>query len=57
MQFGTLEAIYQQFDQVPEKWQKKLRDHQEMAEICRQVSTLKRDLVLQGNLNTLRYKA
>lgn len=56
-QFGTLEAIYQQFDQVPEKWQKKLRDHQQIAEICRQVSTLKRDLVLQGNLNTLRYKA
>ncbi|ALV91239.1 MULTISPECIES: flap endonuclease Xni [Pantoea] len=57
MQFGTLEALYQQLDQVPDKWQKKLRDHQHMAEICRQVSTLKRDLVLQGNLNTLRYKA
>lgn len=57
VQFGTLEALYQQLDQVPEKWQKKLRDHQHMAEICRQVSTLKRDLVLQGNLNTLRYKA
>lgn len=57
MQFGSLKALYQQFDQVPEKWQKKLRDHQDMAEICRQVSTLKRELVLQGNLNTLRYKA
>lgn len=57
MQFGTLEALYQQLDQVPDKWQKKLRDHQHMAEICRQVSTLKRDLVLQGNLNTLRYKS
>ncbi|BAN99401.1 5'-3' exonuclease [Plautia stali symbiont] len=53
-QFGSLEALYQQLDQVPEKWQKKLRDHRAIAEVCRQVSTLKRDLVLQGNLNTLR---
>ncbi len=56
LQFGSLEALYQQLDQVPEKWQKKLRDHRAIAEVCRQVSTLKRDLVLQGNLNTLRYQ-
>ncbi|MBP2194809.1 flap endonuclease Xni [Pantoea cypripedii] len=57
LQFGSLEAIYQQWDQVPSKWQGKLQAHREMAEICRQVATLKRDLILQGNLNTLRYQA
>jgi protein Xni len=57
MQFGSLDAIYQQWDQVPSKWQGKLQEQREMAEICRKVSTLKRDLMLQGNLNTLRYKA
>lgn len=56
LQFGSLEALYQQLDLLPEKWQKKLRDHRATAEVCRQVSTLKRDLVLQGNLNTLRYQ-
>lgn len=56
-QFGSLDAIYQQWDQVPSKWQGKLQEQREMAEICRKVSTLKRDLVLQGNLNTLRYQA
>jgi len=54
-QFGSLEAIYQQWDLVPAKWQGKLRDQRDMAETCRQVATLKCDLVLQGNLNTLRY--
>ena len=54
-EFHTLEGIYQQLDQVPAKWREKLAEGQQMAEISRQVATLKRDLVLQGNLNTLRY--
>jgi len=54
-EFHTLEGIYQQLDKVPAKWQEKLAEGQQMAEISRQVATLKRDLVLQGNLNTLRY--
>jgi len=55
-QFGTLEGIYQQLDQVPTKWRKKLQAEQQMAQISRQVATLKQDLVLQGNLKTLRYE-
>lgn len=53
-EFGTLEAIYQQISSVPPKWQKKLNEHQEMAQICRQVATLKTDLLLEGNLRELR---
>ena len=53
-QFGSLAAIYQQIDDVPEKWQSKLRQHQQMAEICQQVATLRTDLQLQGNLRDLR---
>ena len=55
-QFGTLEGIYQQLDQVPTKWRNKLQAEQQMAQISRQVATLKQDLVLQGNLKTLRYE-
>ncbi|HAH13760.1 MAG TPA: flap endonuclease Xni, partial [Pantoea agglomerans] len=54
-EFHTLEGIYQQLDQVPARWREKLAEGQQMAEISRQVATLKRDLALQGNLNTLRY--
>ncbi|WP_455820097.1 flap endonuclease Xni [Pseudomonas cerasi] len=53
-QFGSLAQIYQQLDHVPEKWRKKLAEHQQMAEICQQVATLKTDLVLEGNLKDLR---
>ncbi len=53
-EFGTLDAVYQQLASVPTKWQKKLQEHQQMAEICRQVATLKTDLVLEGNLKELR---
>lgn len=52
--FGSLDAIYQQLAAVPPKWQKKLQEHQEMAEICRRVATLRTDLHLEGNLKTLR---
>ncbi|CCG86164.1 flap endonuclease Xni [Erwinia piriflorinigrans] len=53
-QFGGLAAIYQDLEQVPEKWRKKLIEHQQMATICKQVATLKTDLVLKGNLKELR---
>lgn len=53
--FHSLDGIYQQLDQVPPKWRDKLASGQQMAELSREVATLKRDLVLQGNLNTLRY--
>ncbi|MEW5559277.1 flap endonuclease Xni [Enterobacter asburiae] len=53
-QFPNLEAIYQHLDDVPEKWRKKLAEHQEMAFICREVATLQTDLQLDGNLQQLR---
>lgn len=55
--FGSLEGIYQQLDQVPTKWRNKLQAEQQMAQISRQVATLKQDLELQGNLKTLRYES
>ncbi len=54
-QFGSLESLYQQLDQVPTKWRNKLQTGQEMAFISRDVARLKQDLVLEGNLNLLRY--
>lgn len=42
-------------DQVPTKWRNKLQTEQEMAFISRDVARLKQDLVLEGNLNLLRY--
>lgn len=53
-QFPTLEAIYQHLDDVPEKWRKKLSEHQEMAFICRDIATLQTDIQLDGNLQQLR---
>lgn len=53
-EFGSLEAIYQNLPAVAEKWRKKLEQHQEMALVCRKVSTLRTDLVLEGNLKDLR---
>ncbi|EKN3346956.1 flap endonuclease Xni [Yersinia ruckeri] len=53
-QAGSLEAIYQDLEQIPEKWRKKLQQHQAMAFICKQVATLKTDLLLSGNLQQLR---
>ncbi len=54
--FGTLEALYERLDEVPEKWRKKLEAHRESAFICRDVATLKTDLQLDGNLQQLRLK-
>ena len=53
-EFGSIAAIYQQIDAVPDKWRNKLLQHQQMAHICKQVATLKTDLQLQGNLKDLR---
>ncbi|AJC65439.1 flap endonuclease Xni [Dickeya zeae] len=53
-QAGSLEALYQQLEQIPEKWRRKLESQQEMAYRCRQVATLRTDLVLNGNLQQLR---
>ncbi|RYC47467.1 flap endonuclease Xni [Pectobacterium zantedeschiae] len=53
-QAGSLDALYQQLDAVPEKWRKKLEQHKEMALISRQVATLRTDLTLNGNLQQLR---
>ncbi|MCL6323588.1 flap endonuclease Xni, partial [Pectobacterium atrosepticum] len=53
-QAGSLEALYQQLDAVPEKWRKKLEQHKEMALISRQIATLRTDLTLNGNLQQLR---
>lgn len=52
--FGTLENLYGQLEEVPEKWRKKLTEHQEMAFICREVAKLKTDLQVEGNLQQLR---
>ncbi|WP_306169919.1 5'-3' exonuclease H3TH domain-containing protein, partial [Cronobacter sakazakii] len=52
--FGTLEALYERLDDVPEKWRKKLEAHRESAFVCRAVATLKTDLQLDGNLQQLR---
>lgn len=56
-QAGTLENLYQQLDTVPDKWQRKLEAHKEMAFISRQVATLRTDLTLAGNLQQLRLPA
>ncbi|ACS86766.1 flap endonuclease Xni [Musicola paradisiaca] len=53
-QAGSLDALYQQLEQLPEKWRRKLVEQQEMAYRCRQVATLKIDLELNGNLQQLR---
>lgn len=53
-QAGSLDALYQQLDSVPEKWRGKLQQQQEMAFISRRVATLSRDLTLDGNLQQLR---
>ncbi|QHM74370.1 Flap endonuclease Xni [Mixta theicola] len=56
-QFGSLKAIYQQLDAVPEKWRKKLTEQRDIAFISQQVATLRTDLHLNGNLKDLRYMA
>ncbi|WP_034916658.1 flap endonuclease Xni [Erwinia sp. 9145] len=52
--FESIEGIYKNIQSVPEKWRKKLEQHRDAAQICRQVATLKTDLALEGNLKDLR---
>lgn len=55
-QYPTLELLYQHLEQLPEKWQNKLREHQELAFASRRVATLQTDVILKGNLQELRLK-
>jgi len=55
-QYPTLEALYENLQDVPEKWREKLREYQELAFTCRRVSTLQKNVVLNGNLQDLRLK-
>ncbi|WP_052282112.1 flap endonuclease Xni [Kluyvera genomosp. 1] len=54
VQFGTLEALYERLEDVPEKWRKKLVEHREMAFLCRDIARLQTDLHIDGNLQQLR---
>lgn len=56
-EYPTLEALYENLHAVPEKWQKKLRENQELAFTCRRVATLQTDVALKGNLQELRLRA
>ena len=53
-QMGSLDALYQQLEQVPEKWRGKLQQHRDLAYISKRVATLRTDLALDGNLQQLR---
>ncbi|PIJ49049.1 flap endonuclease Xni [Erwinia sp. OLTSP20] len=53
-QYGSLETLYEALPQLEEKWQRKLQGTQQQAQLCRQVATLQSDLVLSGNLKSLR---
>lgn len=54
-QYGSLDEIYRQIDNVPTKWQNKLIEQKEMAYLCRKIATLKQDVPLEGNLQQLRF--
>ncbi|MEE3650656.1 MULTISPECIES: flap endonuclease Xni [unclassified Brenneria] len=53
-QAGSLDALYQDLTNVPEKWRNKLEQQREMAFISRKVATLSTELTLNGNLQQLR---
>lgn len=53
-QAGSLDTLFANLEQVPEKWRKKLQQHQEIAYISKQIATLRTDLILTGNLQQLR---
>ncbi|EMD6810642.1 flap endonuclease Xni, partial [Serratia marcescens] len=53
-QSGSLDGLYQQLEQVPEKWRGKLERHRELAYVSKHVATLRTDLSLDGNLQQLR---
>lgn len=53
-QYGSLDNIYQRIDNIAEKWRTKLIEHRDLAYLCRDIATLKRDIHLEGNLQQLR---
>lgn len=55
-QYPSIEELFANIGSLDDKWQKKLANNQEIALICRDIATLKIDIVLQGNLNQLRYQ-
>lgn len=52
--FSSLENLYQNLSDVPDKWRNKLIEHREEAFLSRQVARLKSDISLEGNLQQLR---
>ncbi|MEQ4924954.1 flap endonuclease Xni [Proteus hauseri] len=54
--YPDLESLYQHIDSVPKKWQNKLITHKEAAFISREITTLRTDIHLNGNLQQLRLK-
>lgn len=54
--YPTLEDIYENINEIAEKTRKKLLDGKEIAFICREIATLKTDLIIKGNLQQLRYE-
>lgn len=53
-QFGTLDNLFQNLEQQPDKWRNKLESNKEIAFISRKVASLRTDLALNGNLQQLR---
>ncbi|MGV7962730.1 flap endonuclease Xni [Photorhabdus tasmaniensis] len=53
-QVGTLDNLFQNLDQQPDKWRNKLESNKEIAFISREVASLRTDLALTGNLQQLR---
>lgn len=54
--YPDLESLYQHIESVPKKWQNKLITHKEAAFISREITTLRTDIHLNGNLQQLRLK-
>ncbi|HCH51566.1 MAG TPA: flap endonuclease Xni [Proteus sp.] len=54
--YPDLESLYQNIENVPKKWQNKLIAHKEAAFISREITTLRTDIHLNGNLQQLRLK-
>ncbi|WP_434526981.1 flap endonuclease Xni [Photorhabdus asymbiotica] len=53
-QSGTLDNLFQNLEQQPDKWRNKLESNKEIAFISRKVASLRTDLALNGNLQQLR---
>lgn len=51
---GSLDNLFSAQD-IPEKWQKRLNGNQDLARRCKQVATLKTDILLGFNLQDIRY--